>query len=210
MQYLKDDSTYRTALKTRILQTAMKLFAERGIKGVKMNDIAQRLGISKRTLYEIFEDKEELLYQVVVSFDRQRRAYLGNFANSADNVIEVIAEAYRLKLKEVHSVSPLFYEDILKYPKVGEFLKEEHERSQEGFLLFMQRGVDEECLRPDINYNLFQHLLNGMAQHIMNNKLLKMYSVEELFDNLFLVALRGLCTPKGLQLLDELLTVKTH
>jgi len=210
MQNLKDTSIYRATLKTRIQQTAMSLFTEHGVKGVKMSDIAQQLGISKRTIYEIFEDKEELLYQSVISFDKERRKYLANYALLANNVIEVIAEAYRLKVKDVHSVNSLFYEDMLKYPKVANFLKMEHERTQEGFLNFMQRGVEEGCLRSDVNYELFQHLLEGLGQHIMNNRLLKKYTVEELFNNLFLVSLRGLCTPKGLLLLDEALAPKTH
>ncbi len=210
MQNLKDASSYRVSLKRRIMQKAMSLFAERGVKAVKMDDIAQQLGISKRTLYEIYQDKEELLFQGVVAFDKEKRERIGVFAKSANNVIEVIAEAYRMKVQEVHTVNPLFYEDILKYPRVGQYLKEKHEQSHEGYLLFMQKGVDEGSLRPEVNYHLFHYLLEGLGQYIMNNQLLKKYSVEELFENLFLVSLRGLCTQKGLQLLDEAFIVKNH
>ena len=54
-------STYRQELKVRILQTAMREFKQKGIRDVRMDDIAGILGISKRTLYEIYENKEELL-----------------------------------------------------------------------------------------------------------------------------------------------------
>ena len=46
----------------RIIEQAAKMFAEQGIKSIRMDDIAKALGVSKRTLYEMFEDKEELLY----------------------------------------------------------------------------------------------------------------------------------------------------
>ncbi len=210
MQNLKDTSSYRVNLKRRILQTAMRLFAEQGVKAVKMDDIAQQLGISKRTLYEIYQDKEELLYQGVVAFDKEKRARIGEFSKSANNVIEVIAEAYRMKVQEVHTVNPLFYDDILKYPRVEQYLKEIHVQTHEGYLLFMQKGVNEGSLRPDVNYNLFHFLLEGLGMYIMSNQLLKKYSVEELFENLFLVSLRGLCTQKGLHLLDEAFVVKNH
>ncbi len=210
MQNLKDTTSYRVCLKRRILQTAMKLFAEFGVKAVKMDDIAQQLGISKRTLYEIYQDKEELLFQGVVAFDKEKRAKIGEFAQSANNVIEVIAEAYRMKVQEVHTVNPLFYDDIMKYPRVEQYLKEIHEQTHEGYMRFMQRGVDEGSLRPDINYHLFYFLLEGLGQYIMNNQLLKKYSVEELFENLFLISLRGLCTQKGHQLLDEAFVVKNQ
>ena len=48
--------------KERIIDQAMQMFATQGIKSVRMDDIAQHLGVSKRTLYELFGDKEGLLY----------------------------------------------------------------------------------------------------------------------------------------------------
>ena len=54
-------STYRFELRQKILQTAMQQFKEMGVKNVKMDDISAIIGISKRTLYEIYENKEELL-----------------------------------------------------------------------------------------------------------------------------------------------------
>ena len=54
MQEIKETTAYKKALKGRIMETAMKAFAERGVKAVKMDDIAQMLSISKRTLYEIY------------------------------------------------------------------------------------------------------------------------------------------------------------
>ena len=48
--------------KERIIEQAMHMFVSQGIKSVRMDDIAQQLGVSKRTLYELFGDKEGLLY----------------------------------------------------------------------------------------------------------------------------------------------------
>ena len=44
--------------KERIIEQAMQMFVSQGIKSVRMDDIAQQLGVSKRTLYELFGDKE--------------------------------------------------------------------------------------------------------------------------------------------------------
>lgn len=63
MQERKDISPYRQRLKTQIVETAMKAFAEKGIRGVRMDEVASSLGISKRTLYEIYDTKEALLYE---------------------------------------------------------------------------------------------------------------------------------------------------
>ena len=208
MQDLKEATSYRIALKDRIMEAAMMLFRERGIKAVKMDDIAQHLGISKRTLYEIYEDKEKLLYYCIVTYDRRRHAYMENYVNEGHNVIDVIVEAYRMKLKETRTVCPLFYEDIMKYPQVEQYLKDEHERMRDGFVRFMQRGVEEGFLRSEINYQLVPHLLDATGQYVMNNQMLKKYPADELFDNLFLVSLRGLCTMKGYQVLEEAIATK--
>ena len=130
---------------------------------------------SKRTLYEIYEDKEKLLYYCIVTYDRRRHAYMENYVNEGHNVIDVIVEAYRMKLKETRTVCPLFYEDIMKYPQVEQYLKDEHERMRDGFVRFMQRGVEEGFLRSEINYQLVPHLLDATGQYVMNNQMLKKY-----------------------------------
>ena len=71
MQEIKETTAYKKQLKGRILEAALKAFAEQGVKAVKMDDVAQMLAISKRTIYEIFSDKEELLYQVVAHYDQK-------------------------------------------------------------------------------------------------------------------------------------------
>ena len=60
--------------KEMIIEQAAKMFAEQGIKSIRMDDIAKTLGVSKRTLYEMFEDKEELLYLSIRYMQQQRMA----------------------------------------------------------------------------------------------------------------------------------------
>ena len=59
--------TPRPELRERIIETAVKAFAAQGIKSITMDDIATSLGISKRTLYEVFPDKETLLEECIGS-----------------------------------------------------------------------------------------------------------------------------------------------
>ena len=51
--------------KERIIEQAMHMFVSQGIKSVRMDDIAQQLRVSKRTLYELFGDKEGYIYRMV-------------------------------------------------------------------------------------------------------------------------------------------------
>ena len=56
----------RLELRERIIDTALNSFATHGIKSITMDDIAAALGISKRTLYEVFADKESLLKECIL------------------------------------------------------------------------------------------------------------------------------------------------
>ena len=121
------------------------------------------------------------------------------------HVIDIIMEAYHMKVEEVRSVNPLFYLDLMKYPKLAQHMKESQQESREGFLAFMKRGVDDGYFRPDVNYELVPHIFDALGQYILTNSLVQQYSVEELFSNCFLIALRGFCTDKGLHTIDKLI-----
>ena len=206
MQVLKETTAYRVSLRGRIIEKAMQEFAKHGIRAVKMDDIATDLGISKRTLYEIFEDKETLLFEGIKVYSERKREYLQSYAEEeGHHVIDIILEAYRMKVEEVRAVNPSFYMDLAKYPKLEHHMKESQEKSREGFLTFMKRGVSEGYFRSDINYELVPHIFDAMGQYILSNKLIQQYTVEELFSNCFLIALRGLCTDKGLHTIDTLM-----
>ena len=205
MQDLKETTAYRKSLKDKILEISMKAFAERGVRAVRMDEIASRLGISKRTLYEIYDDKEQLLFEGVCKYDRQKKDSLAEYAKGAHvNVMDVILEAYRRKAEDTRMVCPQFYIDIQKYPKILQYIKKEHNRTRDEFMQFMERGVSEGYFRQDVDYHLISCLFDAIGQYIMqNNQLLKVYSFEQLFNGLLLVPLRGFCTEKGLQVLNS-------
>ena len=203
MQEIKDLTAYRLALKEKILQTATSAFVEKGIKDVKMDDIANALSISKRTLYEIYGDKETLLFEVVKRHTQNKREILRKYGEEGHHVIEIILEAYRLRVKESHDVNPAFYEDIIRYPQIVKYMESQREENKEQFMLFMQRGVKEGLFRPDVDYTILPHLFEAIAQYVMKVNLYNKYSLEEIFTNLLLVPLRGFSTEKGLKILNE-------
>ncbi len=206
MQVLKETTAYRASLRERIIEKAMQEFSMHGIRAVKMDDLAADLGISKRTLYEIFRDKETLLFEGIKIYSARKQEYMRSYAeDERHHVIDIIMEAYHMKVEEVRSVNPLFYLDLMKYPKLAQHMKELQQESREGFLAFMKRGVDDGYFRPDVNYELVPHIFDALGQYILTNSLVQQYSVEELFSNCFLIALRGFCTDKGLHTIDKLI-----
>ena len=203
MMVLKETTAYRKQLRAKIMEAAMKAFTQKGIRAVKMDDIASSLAISKRTLYEIFEDKEHLLYETINQYDAISRQRLTDYAAQQHSVIDVILEAYRMKVEELRKVNPAFYTDIMRYPKLASYIKKNNERTRESFIKFLERGVEEGFLRADVNYEMIPHMFDALGEYMMKSKLLDKYSLDELFTNYVLVSIRGLCTEAGLKAVEE-------
>ncbi len=202
MQEIKDLNAYRMSLKEKILEAAMTAFARHGIRAVKMDDIASGLSISKRTLYEIYGDKESLLFACVKKGHEKKLQYMKEYAQN-HNVIEVVAEAYRRKVEETNRVNFLFYLDIQQYPKVMRLVEENHASLHESFMLFISRGVKEGYFRKEVNYELISYMFDVIGESVAKNKLFMRYPSEELLNNFILVPFRGFCTEKGLKVLSH-------
>ncbi len=194
-------STYRQALREQILQTAMEAFAEKGIRAVKMDNIARRLSISKRTLYEVYEKKEDLLFEGIKKYKAQNDDEIRAYAES-HNVLDLIVKVYYMKIEEFRAINPLFYTDLAKYPRVVEFLEEDKRTSRSKVVEFFERGIKEGYFRDSVNYEMIPHLFDGLGLYIMKHQLYREYSIKQIFDNMLLVALRGFCTERGISELE--------
>lgn len=205
MQENIEISKYKRGLRERIPEVAMKLFTERGINSVRMDDVAQTMGISKRTIYELYNKKEDLLFEVVVKHFRQRLDVMELVTSRCNNVMEILLEVYRMKVADFKNTNPLFFTEMVKYPELQQFLTEQNDHMRENSLLFIQRGVDEGYFRSDLDYQMAVLQFDAMGQYVMEKELYKQYSIEDIFRNLVFVSLRGLCTDKGIKAIDAML-----
>lgn len=203
MQDSKNISTYKESLKDKILHEAITAFSARGVRAVKMDDIANALSISKRTLYEIYENKEDLLFESVKKGKQMKNEQMREYAQKADNVMDIIINSFRIIVEEMRDVNPAFYSDMLKYPKLLKYFEEERLGNQRFFLDFLHRGVKEGYFRKDLNYELVVKMMDVQHNYVMVAQLYRTYTMEEIFYNLMFAFLRGLCTMKGIEVLDR-------
>ena len=203
MHDLKAETTYRQSLRERILDVAFAKFVRMGIRAVKMDDIAHELGISKRTLYEIYENKGILLFEGVKRYKKLRDEEMSKKAKDSDSVIAFILDVYRREAEISHVVSPVFYSDLVKYPQVVKFLETKRKEQRLLFIDLMLRGVKEGYFRSDVNYELVVMLFDALGGYMSDKELYKKHSFEELFHNMVFVTLRGFCTIKGIEKLDR-------
>lgn len=197
------ETAYRRELKEKILRVATALFHRYGIRRVKMDDIANDLKISKRTLYEIYSNKEKLLLEVMRNDKLVESRRMEGFDRPGSNVINIVIEVCKYRIEEFSQINPLFFEDIHKYPELLAHVRKLHEQRESDVLAFMQRGIDEGLFLPDINYGIVRTLTNASQQAIMNLYLYKKYDVTELAYVAILLFIRGFCTPEGVRQLDE-------
>ncbi len=197
-------NAYRLELRDKIIDTAMALFAHKGLKMVRMDDIALKMHISKRTVYEIFGDKEALLIAGIQKQHEEYTSQMDHFVKyTCHNVIDILVKGYKLTILRDKKIVPAFYEEIHKYPRVVELLKSLHESKEERSLDFFKEGVEEGIFREDINYPLILKMSNLATDAAMANQLFKLYKVSEICEMFATVMLRGICTPKGAELLEQ-------
>ena len=195
---------HREALREQILKVATREFTTIGVKSVKMDDIARKLKISKRTLYEIYDNKEQLLLESVARRIHEFDATLERFDSSGEKqVIDILLEFYRLQMEELRDMNPVYYEDLHKYPRVMSFLEQVNKEHKAHSKDFFKRGVLEGSLRNDFNYELISLLGNNVMQNVMESKLYNTYSLQDIFRNVVMLFIRGLCTAKGILELDR-------
>lgn len=205
MQKTGTPNEYRRELKTKILDYAMSEFRVKGIRAVKMDDIAKALSISKRTVYEIYNDKEEILIDGMGrQFDLAREEMV-RVLESTSNVIELLAAFYKIHVEQTTQVSPVFYTDVEKYPKALEFIHQKGQERDKQAAGFFERGVKEGFFRENIDYDVIMDIGKNTSEAIMRNQLFTKYPMQKVLKNMLILYLRGVCTLKGVEMLDELI-----
>lgn len=196
-------TAYRESLRLKILNTAMSLFKEKGIKAVRMDDIATKMMISKRTLYEIYNNKEDLLYECVKNDSEMMTRKFADYACAAENEMEVIAFFIKVRLKDLGSINPLFFKEMSKYERILTFFRENSERQTARSQEFMMKGIEHGFFRDDLNYDIISRMGDAAMNYVMRTRLYEKYKLDEIFHTFIVVFLRGCCTEKGLEYLDK-------
>lgn len=192
------ENSQRVELKDRIIETASEAFTAHGIKSITMDDIAASLGISKRTLYEVFQDKESLLTQCILKRQEEMNAFLAE--------LEVILVCYQRSIETFHRTNKRFFEDIKKYPKVHSLLKNYRERDSDSTIEFFKMGIKQGIFRDDVNFAIVNLLVHEQLDLLMNTDICNKYSFLEVYEAIMFTYIRGISTEKGAKVLEDFIT----
>lgn len=190
-----------------IIETATGMFLSSGIRKIKMDDIASRLGISKRTLYEQFTNKDNLIRYCLDNIIKKQREESERILNDNNNVVEAVIAFMKKGNELLISTNPLFYTDLKRlYPSIWEekLLLQNHNN----YLItkqLIEKGVKEGFYRDDINVDLVVRIFVEQLNIFSNQDFFAggNFSVTEVFNNLVVNYTRGIATAKGVRLIDE-------
>lgn len=189
--------TSRTELKERIVKVASEAFSTSGIKCITMDDIAASLGISKRTLYEVFPDKETLLEACILKEKEETDAFLAGVLKESGNVLEVLLKLYQRSIEKFHTTNKKFFEEIKKYPKAYEAVRRDNNRNHEDAINFFKQGVGQGFFRDDVNFAIVGALVRKQLDVLMETDLCGKFSFLEVYESIMFTFLRGISTEKG-------------
>ncbi len=188
-------------LKTRIIDSAFKLFMERGIKAVAMDAIASAVGISKRTLYEAFSSKEELLKYVASElFKKNSERVKKVLENDSSSIIKILLITSTTN-ERTHGEKLFWHDMIYNYPQLLADYEPSFKIMKKKMVKLIKQGCAEGYFYTNINIKILIDMFTDERMR-PNDKVtakeLVSYSVYGT-----VLFLRAISTPKGMDILDE-------
>lgn len=197
---------YRKQLKGKILETAFDMFKNQGLKAVKMDDISKALTISKRTLYEIYPNKEDLAFETVkygLALSHER--LVENISKTSGDTMDVLTEFFRMHIAESQETNVCLYDDIRQYPKIKEYLDNHRREHATRTIEFLMKGQEEGYFIKNINLDIFRELNTAVSNHFITGRMFAKFSSRDVLCTVLSTFVRGVCTSKGIERIDELL-----
>jgi len=194
--------------KERIIEGAAELFRTYGIKMVTMDSLAGHLVMSKRTIYEVFSDKDELLIGVLKWMAEKQKELVKRVLDESDNAIVAIFKLLEINRDHFQQMSPAFLADMKKFHH--EVLMKKADKCEmpdySDNIEVIERGIKEKLFRKDINADLVNTCMFYMARSIMDNELypFEQFTRRDVIRNVVINYMRGISTPAGVDIINKL------
>ncbi len=193
-----------------IIETSTKLFERQGIKDVKMDDISSALGISKRTLYETVQSRDELIKLCCEHSAQQLRGQFDAVLNKeCSSTFERILGFNEVFIRHVHNTHKSFLEEMKKNAHCDSKNKENKELQFGYFERLLKEGQEDKedkkaeidpSLKPEIMSRLLVSQLKAVAEDPMFDYTKMSYF--EVFSTSWRIFMRGIATDYGKQVID--------
>lgn len=194
-------------IRDRIIEGAATLFKTYGIRAVTMDSLAGHIGMSKRTIYENFADKDEILEGVLQMMAERQKLLVKRILDESENAIDAIFKLLETNRDHIQEMSPAFHADIRKYHR--EVLMHKADKCEmpdyRNNLEVIEKGVKQKLFRKDINPDIVNRCLYALARLTMDGELYPFedFTRREIIKNVVINYLRGISTDDGNQLIEK-------
>ena len=193
--------------KIKILQGAAELFMRFGIRSVSMDNIASHLGVSKKTLYQYFKDKDEMVLSVTKAHIERDQKELDEIGKTAKNSVEELVKLSTCLRENFRDMNPSLLFDLEKYNREAwnvwldyknNFIKGQIQRS-------LKQGKDEGYFRAEIDANVMAIIRIETIQLAFDPALFPkdQYHLTEVQMQVFEHFVYGIFTDKGRKLYEK-------
>ncbi|MBR6041301.1 MAG: TetR/AcrR family transcriptional regulator [Paludibacteraceae bacterium] len=189
----------------RILDGALKMFTQNGIKSITMDEIAESLSISKRTIYENFKDKNTLVFECLKYMDQIIDTKMKQICRECDNtMVEMMATTQEMQ-RMLKSVNPKFLNDVKGLNLPNDYCRQKEMERQIRHEMRLTKGQEEGLIRKELPVTLLSTSISeGIRQMaekaIKENPSIQIYKIINTFIKIFY---RGIATEKGLKIIEN-------
>ncbi len=195
-------------MKETILQKATELFLNLGFKSVTMDDIANKMGISKKTIYTHFKTKTELVEATTFYLFELISEGIDCICALKQHPIDEIYDIEKFVMQHLkNEKSSPQYQLKKYYPQIFNTLKlKQFELMQNCVITNVKRGIEQGLFRSNINVNFISRIYFSGMMSIKDRDLFteQQFVITELTEKFIEYHLRGICTEKGINYLQKI------
>ncbi|WPU91926.1 TetR/AcrR family transcriptional regulator [Mucilaginibacter sabulilitoris] len=191
----------------RIIHGSEDLFLRAGIKSITMDDIARHLGMSKKTIYQFFKDKNDLVTAVVRRKLKEDEDQMADIISKSENVIEEMINMMKCSEDIFSRINPIVVHDMQRYhPEAwAEFQKFKAEILISTLEELLTKGMKQGYIRKDIDVKIIARMRVNQVELGFNTEIFPVsefntWKVQVQFLDHFNY---GICTLKGYKLLNQ-------
>ncbi|MBM3402267.1 MAG: TetR/AcrR family transcriptional regulator [Bacteroidetes bacterium] len=195
-------------IREHIISESDKLFCQYGLKSVTMDDIARHLGMSKKTIYAHFTDKNEIVNIVIENKLSSQKCLINENVARAENAVHEVFFAVTTMKEVLSNINPTLFYDLQKYhPEAWLYFKDFREKHlyftiHANLLRGVREGYYREGIKPDILTQMrleqIDLIFNGNTAYTSGK-----YGIIQVMSELTEHFLYGICTLKGHKLINK-------
>jgi AcrR family transcriptional regulator len=193
--------------KEQIIMQVFELFMRYGIKSMSMDDIAIHMGMSKKTLYQYFASKDDLVNAVLEKHLEMDQCKVKSLISSKNNAIDDLMHIATTVNDTLKQINPSIHYDLEKYhpqawKKFGDYKRNFIQKIIKQNIL---KGIKEELYRSDINVDIVAALYVSKADIVFDASVFPpdKYAFNQVYLEMMKQHIRGIATSKGLKYFEK-------